>query len=82
MAVFLLNIIIGGNFLLLAVHASTTVKLDFSVTSCTDGYVTGAFFLNCAVHWDIKCEGYFVHIDDIVVTNFVFGNLLLYKGTK
>jgi hypothetical protein len=30
MAVFLLNIIIGGNFLPLAVHANTTVKLDFS----------------------------------------------------
>ena len=75
MPVFLLNIIIGGNFLPLAVHASTTVKLGFFVTSCTDGYATGAFFLNCAVHWDIKCEWYFVHIDDIVVTNFVFGNL-------
>jgi hypothetical protein len=27
-------------------------------------------------------ERYFVHIDDVVVTNFVFGNLLLYKGTE
>ena len=57
-------------------------KTGFVVTSCMDGYATGAFFLNCAVHWDIKCEWYFVHIDDIVLTNFVFGNLLLNKSTE
>lgn len=77
MAVFLLKIIIGGNFLPLAVHASTTVKLDFSWP-----VVWMVMQLDCTVHWDVKLEWYLIHIDDIVITNLVVHNLRLDKGTE
>ena len=81
MAAFLLKILIGGNFLPLAVNASTS-EAGFLVTSCMDGYAADALLLDCTVHWDVKLEWYLIHIDDIVITNLVVGNLLLDKGTE